>query len=289
MNTNATRENSDAATPVTPVVPTQDHLVLHHVSAGYGHVDVIHDIDITTARGSFGVLLGSNGAGKTTTLRAIMGLANVTKGDITLDGNSIVGRSTREIIRGGVALSPEGRQVFSSLTVEENLLTGCLSTSGRRHGRSLLDGVYEHFPILAKRAQQHSGTLSGGEQQMLAIARALMSEPSVLLVDEASLGLAPVMVEHLFELLAQVNTHGVTVLAVEQNVAVTHYADHVYVLEQGRITMGGPTSDVADQLERDIASAYLGRTSPTPDRTSDANPSADHHAVPQDHRGDPHE
>ncbi len=270
---------------MTAPTPTAGHLVLHGVSAGYGNVTVIHDVDVALARGSFAVLLGSNGAGKTTTLRAIMGLAKVSKGDITLDGTSLVGKGTRDVIGEGVALSPEGRQVFASLTVEENLLTGCLPASGWRHRRTRLAGVYEHFPLLAKRASQDSGTLSGGEQQMLAVGRALMSEPSVLLVDEASLGLAPVMVEHLFELLAQVNKAGVTVLAVEQNVAVTHYADHVYVLEQGRITMGGATADVAEQLHRDIASAYLGRSSPTPDPA----PPTDPQATPRDHEGDPHE
>lgn len=234
------------------------HLVLNNLTAGYGNVKIVHNIDISLARGRFGVLLGSNGAGKTTILRAIMGMAKTFEGDITVDGASLRDRSTRDVIAQGVALSPEGRQVFASLTVEENLLTGCLPASGWRHRRSRLAGVYEHFPLLSKRCNQDSGTLSGGEQQMLAVGRALMSEPAVLLVDEASLGLAPVMVEHLFELLAKINKSGVTVLAVEQNVAVTHYADHVYVLEQGRITMGGATADVGERLHQEIASAYLG-------------------------------
>lgn len=239
---------------------SRDHLVLEGVDAGYGNTRVISDINIRLGKGEFGALLGSNGAGKTTTLRSIMGMARIFDGLITIDGRSLVGKSTRGIISEGVTLSPEGRQVFSSLTVEENLLTGCLPDSGWRHRRDRLAGVYAHFPLLAKRSTQASGTLSGGEQQMLAVGRALMSAPSVLLVDEASLGLAPVMVEHLFELLAQVNRSGVTVLAVEQNVAVTHYADYVYVLEQGRISMGGPTSEIAEQLNRDIAQAYLGRS-----------------------------
>lgn len=256
-----------------------DHLVLSNITAGYGHAKVVHDIDFSLSRGSFGVLLGSNGAGKTTTLRAIMGMAHVFSGDITIEGRSLLGKAPRAIISEGIALSPEGRQVFSSLTVEENLLTGCLPASGWRKRSERLAEVYEHFPLLAKRTSQTSGTLSGGEQQMLAVGRALMGQPSVLLVDEASLGLAPVMVEHLFELLAQINMSGVTVLAVEQNVAVTHYADHVYVLEQGRITMGGPTAEIADQLHRDIAHAYLGGSSEQGDKKI-ANPS---------HQGEAHE
>lgn len=237
------------------------HLLLKKISGGYDHTVIVHDIDISLAKGSFGVLLGSNGAGKTTILRAIMGMAKTFEGEIVVDGVSLQGLSTREILAKGVALSPEGRQVFSSLSVEENLLTGCIAASGWRDRRSRLSYVYEHFPLLSDRRDQDSGTLSGGEQQMLAIGRALMSKPSLLLVDEASLGLAPVMVEHVFELLAQINKVGVTVLAVEQNVAVTHYADYLYVLEHGRITMGGAAAEISERLRQEIASAYLGRAS----------------------------
>ncbi len=234
-------------------------LDLRRVVSGYGGEPVLREVDLALPAGSFGAVLGPNGAGKTTTLRSVMGIAKVMGGDVLFDGEPIQGLSTREVIRRGVAMSPEGRQVFPTMSVGENLAAGSIAGAGWRWRAERMERVFEYFPVLKERINQLAGTLSGGQQQMLAVGRALMSDPRLLLVDEASLGLAPVMVERLFELLARVNADGVTVLAVEQNVAICEHASHVWVLERGRVDFGGPIETVADRLDKVVVSAYLGR------------------------------
>src|SRR3954471_14805427 len=234
-------------------------LEIRDLHAGYGGLPVLQGIDLVLEPGAFGVILGSNGAGKTTTLRSILNLAEVLGGAIDLDGASIAGKSTASIVERGVAMAPEGRQLFPSLTVEENLVAGSLVGAGRRQRSRQMDQVFEYFPRLAERQRQTAGTLSGGEQQMLTIGRSLMSAPRLLLVDEASLGLAPIIVESLFELVSRINADGVTVLAVEQNIAVIDHADVVLVLEKGRIEFGGRVEDVADRLRREVVVAYMGQ------------------------------
>jgi branched-chain amino acid transport system ATP-binding protein len=235
-------------------------LALASVSAGYDGVPVLRDLDLTVAKGQFAVVLGSNGAGKTTLLRTIMGQTHVTQGDVVVAGRSLLGLPAAKIVRAGVALAPEGRQLFAGLTVEDNLRAGALARS-ERHGAAGDPAamVYDVFPRLAERRTQVAGTLSGGEQQMLAIGRALMSRPELLLIDEASLGLAPVMVESVFGLITRINGTGITVLAVEQNVAVVEHADVVFVLERGQVAFGGPTATVRDRLRDEVLTAYLGQ------------------------------
>jgi len=242
-----------------PVDRGAPHLALDRLRAGYGGIPVVHGVDLELGRGEFGVLLGANGAGKTTTLRAILGLADVLDGDISVEGESVRELSTPEVVRRGVALVPEGRELFSSLPVEDNLASGAL-VAGREHQRERLEQVLDTFPVLGQRLRQSAGTLSGGEQQMLAIGRALMSDPQLLLVDEASLGLAPIIVDKVLELIAAVNRKGVTVLAVEQNLAVLDHADVACVLEAGAVQMAGRVSELADRLHGDVAAAYLGRS-----------------------------
>lgn len=225
--------------------------------AGYAGVAVVHGIDLRLRRGEFGVLLGANGAGKTTTLRAVLGLCDVMGGRISIAGADVTGRTPADMVARGVALVPEGRQLFSSLSVEDNLLAGAI-VRGRQGRRERLNRVTDIFPILGERLRQAGGTLSGGEQQMLAIGRALMSDPEVLLVDEASLGLAPIVVRKVLELIATVNRSGVTVLAVEQNLAVLDFAHVACVLESGTVRLSGAVADIAGTLRHEVAAAYLG-------------------------------
>ena len=243
------------------VAPTSDDhsLDISGLVAGYEGIPVLHGITLSVPRGSYSVILGANGAGKTTLLRSIMGLAEVLDGDISYGPHSLRGSSTAAVVRQGIALAPEGRQLFSGLSVEDNLRSGSLVAKARGGFQQQLENVFEYFPVLRDRLGQPAGTLSGGEQQMLAIGRALMSRPSLLLVDEASLGLAPVMVERLFDLISKINGTGVAVLAVEQNVAVVDRAEFVFVLEKGRIKFGGPVDRISPLLQQEVEAAYLGR------------------------------
>lgn len=238
-------------------VPAEPHLALRRLRAGYSGTPVVHDVDLELQRGEFGVLLGANGAGKTTTLRAIMGLAEVIEGEVVLAGETVTRMPTPELVRRRVALVPEGRELFASLPVEDNLAAGTL-VAGRQRQRKRLEYVLDTFPVLGERLHQTAGTLSGGEQQMLAIGRALMSDPELLLVDEASLGLAPTVVDKVLDLVSTVNRRGVTVLAVEQNLAVLDHAHVACVLEAGAVELAGRVTEIADRLHGDIAAAYLG-------------------------------
>jgi branched-chain amino acid transport system ATP-binding protein len=231
-------------------------LEVANVRGGYGPVRVLHDIDLGVEEGHVAVVLGANGAGKTTTLRAISGLIHA-QGEILFDGRSIVGRSPEAVARLGIAHVPQGRGTFTDLTVEENLRVGAVN---RNDGgiRSDLDRWYSVFPRLAERRHQEAGSMSGGEQQMLALARAMMARPRLLLLDEPSLGLAPLVTRELFAQLGDLNRNdGLTVLVVEQNANLALDIGHWgYVLEAGRIAVQG----AADQLHDDeaVRKAYLG-------------------------------
>jgi branched-chain amino acid transport system ATP-binding protein len=228
-------------------------LELRGVRAGYGGVEALHGIDLSVPGGSLTALLGPNGAGKTTTLRVVSGLLAPTAGSVVLEGHELGGASTVALSRAGVCLIPEGRGIFPNLTVRENLLMDTYAS-----GRSLKDVeavAYGRFPRLGERRQQVAGTLSGGEQQMLALSRALSSDPALLLLDELSMGLAPLVVEELFSVVADLTTTGVTILVVEQFASVVlDVADHVVVMAQGAVKLQGRPDDVRD----DLHAAYLG-------------------------------
>ncbi|MEW6388600.1 MAG: ABC transporter ATP-binding protein [Thermodesulfobacteriota bacterium] len=224
---------------------------------GYGAIRVLSGVTFRVAAGQIVALLGANGAGKTTALRAITGLVAPAGGRILFAGREIQGLPPHEIVRRGVALCPEGRRIFANLTVLENLLLGGYGRGGKEDLAGDLKWLLDTFPRLAERQKQRAGTLSGGEQQMLALARALMSRPRLLLLDEPSLGLAPLLVREVFQIIRQLNQQGTTILLVEQNafaaLEISHYA---YVLENGRLVLEGPGADLLELPE--LREAYLG-------------------------------
>ena len=227
-----------------------------HVS--YGGIKALRGIDITVPDGKIVTLIGANGAGKSTMLRTISGLVKAESGSITLDGREILGLSINKICAEGIALSPEGRRVFSDLTVEENIKIGAYLRKNKSEIKNDMDWVYSLFPRLKERSWQFAGTLSGGEQQMLAVARALMSKPKVLMLDEPSLGLAPLIVQQIFEIIRQINKDGVTVLLIEQNANMAlKVADYGYVLETGSIVLEGTGEELL--LNESVREAYLGK------------------------------
>ena len=227
------------------------------LSAGYGQGPVLHAVDVEVSDGGVSVVLGANGAGKTTLLRAISGMIE-REGTVTVDAVRIDGMRTEEIARLGVTHVPEGRGTFAGLTTEENLRLGGYTRKGRDEVASAFERVYRHFPRLAQRRRQQAGTLSGGEQQMLAIGRALMSGPSLVLLDEPSFGLAPRMIEELYRILEDIHAREhVSILLVEQNAAIAlDLADRVYVFETGRVVLAGPPSDLRGDAS--LRRAYLG-------------------------------
>jgi branched-chain amino acid transport system ATP-binding protein len=232
-------------------------LRLDAVEAGYGDVMAVSGVSLEVRRGETVALIGANGAGKTTTLRAISGLLPVRRGTVELAGERIDGLSPARIVARGIAHVPEGRQLFPSMTVLENLELGCRGASSRARKAESLARVLEMFPRLGERRRQLAGTLSGGEQQMCAIGRGLMACPTLLMLDEPSLGLAPVMVRAIFENLQRVNRQGTTILLVEQNVLrALHLADRAYVIENGRIALEGPAADLLGDAH--VKEAYLG-------------------------------
>lgn len=227
-----------------------------HVS--YGGIKALRGIDIKVPDGKIVTLIGANGAGKSTMLRTISGLVKAESGSITLDGKEILGLSINKICAEGIALSPEGRRVFSDLTVEENIKIGAYLRKNKSEIKNDMDWVYSLFPRLKERSWQFAGTLSGGEQQMLAVARALMSKPKVLMLDEPSLGLAPLIVQQIFEIIRQINKDGVTVLLIEQNANMAlKVADYGYVLETGSIVLEGTGEELL--LNESVREAYLGK------------------------------
>jgi branched-chain amino acid transport system ATP-binding protein len=232
-------------------------LALEGVAARYGRVTAVDGVSLTVGAGEFVCLIGANGAGKTTTLKTISGLLHPAAGRIVLDGEEIHRLPPQQIIRRGVAHCPEGRRVFPYMTVRENLEMGAYARDDRASVMIDLERVFVHFPILAERRRQSAGTLSGGEQQMLAIGRALMARPRLLLFDEPSLGLAPTVVETVFGIIAGIQRDGTTVLMVEQNAYLAlQLATRAYVMETGRITLEGPARALLDHEL--VKRAYLG-------------------------------
>jgi branched-chain amino acid transport system ATP-binding protein len=232
-------------------------LRLEGVSAGYGRVPVLSGVTVEVRQGDLVCLVGANGAGKTTTLKTISGLLRPTAGRIVFDGREVQGLPPEEILRRGIAHCPEGRRVFPHMTVQENLEMGAYVRTDAQGVAADLERVLEHFPILAERRRQAAGTLSGGEQQMLAIGRALMARPRLILFDEPSLGLAPTVVEATFRIIGDIQKDGTTVFMVEQNAYVAlRMATRAYVMEAGRITLEGPAQDLLENAH--VKRAYLG-------------------------------
>jgi branched-chain amino acid transport system ATP-binding protein len=225
--------------------------------AYYGPTQVLFGLTLDVNDGGITTLLGANGAGKTTTLRSLSGMCH-TSGDIRFEGKSINGRATEDIVRLGIAHVPQGRGTFSRQTVEENLQIGAMTRGDRKAIASDVERVYGYFPRLKERHRQQAGTLSGGEQQMLAVGRAMMLRPRLMLLDEPSFGLAPLIVEELFGILRTLNqTEKVSMLLVEQNAALAlDLADHAYLIETGRLVMEGPAQKLRD--DENIRTAYLG-------------------------------
>ncbi len=245
-------------TSSTPEPPSPGSVLLEvrDLRVAYGRIEAVRGISFTVDRGEVVALIGSNGAGKTTTLRTLSGLLHPVGGEISFDGERVDGMPAHRLVARGMAQAPEGRRIFPRMTVQENLDLGAYLRSDGDVGADL-DRVRGLFPILAERRAQAAGTLSGGEQQMLAIGRALMSRPRLLMLDEPSMGLSPIMMRHIFETLAELKAQGMTLLLVEQNAqAALRLADRGHVLETGRIVLSG-TSDrlLADD---DVRKAYLG-------------------------------
>ena len=225
--------------------------------AFYGQVQALHGLNFSLNEGSLTTLLGANGAGKTTTLRAICNMIRST-GSIEFDGAPLASRSTETIVRLGIAHVPQGRGTFTNMTVEENLQLGAITRSDKAAIASDIERMYVHFPVLKQRHTQQAGTLSGGEQQMLAVARALMLRPRLMLLDEPSFGLAPLIVRDLFKILGQINREDkVTILVVEQNAQLAlELADQAYVIETGRIVMVGGAKEISN--DENVRKSYLG-------------------------------
>jgi branched-chain amino acid transport system ATP-binding protein len=233
-------------------------LEVHDLCSGYGALQVLFGVTLTVGEGEVVALMGSNGAGKTTTLRTITGLLKPISGQVLLDDRPVTGSAPEKLVEKGVVMVPEGRGMLRDLTVSENLAVGAYSVSNKRQVAASLDTAFTTFPILHERREQKAGTLSGGQQQMLALARALMASPRLMLVDEASLGLSPVMTERAFALIADINrTSGVAVLLVEQNVLALDLADRAYVLEKGQVVAAAEGADVR-QMQGQLREAYLG-------------------------------
>ncbi len=230
-------------------------LKLENVCTSYGPIEALRGIDMDVGQGEIVSLIGSNGAGKSTSLMTICGVLTPSAGKILLDGSDIAGMEPHEIVEKGISQVPEGRRIFPRLTVRENLEMGAFL--GRGNFSSLLENVFRLFPILMERQKQPGGTLSGGEQQMLAIGRALMSGPRILLLDEPSLGLAPIMVARIFRTIREINEEGMTVLLVEQNAKVALRLSHRgYVIEGGTITLAGKSGELLNNEK--VRRAYLG-------------------------------
>ena len=232
-------------------------LEVQNVSSGYGEVQILWDVSLKLERGKLTALVGSNGVGKTTLLRTMVGLVKAWQGSIVFDGSDVTRVSPHAKAARGLVMVPEGRQLFPSMSVYENLEMGAFSKRAKAHYRQNLELVYTMFPRLKERASQRAGTLSGGEQQMLAVARGVMAQPEILMFDELSLGLAPVLVLELFEILQRLKSSGLTMLLVEQNVQMAlAVSDYAYVLSGGRVELEGESSQV--RRTEQVREAYLG-------------------------------
>jgi branched-chain amino acid transport system ATP-binding protein len=232
-------------------------LKIEHLEVRYGDLIGVADVSLEVPAGSVVALLGSNGAGKTTTLNAIAGIVPVSAGSVAFDGTEIAGQPAYAIVRKGLALSPEGWRLFTQQSVENNLLLGATPLADRKRIPRLLERAYAVFPRLAERRSQRAGTMSGGERQMLAVGRALMSEPKLLLLDEPSLGLAPAIVDAMYDAFATLHKDGQTILLAEQSVDLAlEAADYAYVLQVGRTVLQGPAAEMAHNP--DVQKVYLG-------------------------------
>ena len=232
-------------------------LEVRDLVTAYGKIEALRGVTLSVAPGSITCLLGPNGAGKTTLMLTTAGVLKPRSGSIRLFGDEIAGRSPDSIVARGIALVPENRLVFPSMTVRENLLAGAYQRSDRAQIEADVERLFARFPRLQERSTQHAGTLSGGEQQMLAVARALMSRPKVLLMDEPSLGLAPLVVEEIFRIIGELNREGATIFLVEQNAHMAlKLAHHFYLIEQGKVTFSGDPGALAE--DEVIRRAYLG-------------------------------
>jgi len=232
-------------------------LEMRDVRASYGAITALRGIDICVTAGELVALVGANGAGKSTTMYSVAGVVRPTAGTITLEAESLVGLPPERVVRRGVAMVPENRDIFPGLTVEQNLRLGAFIRGDRQEYQRDLAAACDRFPILRERLEQLAGTLSGGEQQQLAIARALMSHPRLLMLDEPSLGLAPALVDHVFDLIRQLHQQGTTILLVEQNVRkALEIADRAYLLHMGEVTASGTPGELREQV--DLGSVFLG-------------------------------
>ena len=234
-----------------------DMLEIKDIHVYYGAIHAIKGVSLTVRQGEIVTLIGSNGAGKSTTLRTVSGLLKPKEGDVLFEGESIAGRPAQEIVKAGISQVPEGRRIFANMTVLENLELGAFTRDDADGIEADMNMVFERFPRLLERKEQAAGTLSGGEQQMLAMGRALMSRPRLLLLDEPSMGLAPLLIREIFNIIVDINKAGTTVLLVEQNANMAlSIAHRAYVLETGRITLSGDAKELADSEE--VRKAYLG-------------------------------
>lgn len=250
------------SSPATEISKTRGEgkdvvLQLENLNVSYGNIAAVKNLSLTVYEGEIVTLIGSNGAGKSTTLRTISGLLKPRSGEVTFRGRKINGVPGHEVVKLGICQSPEGRKIFQRMTVSENLDLGAFVRNDTAAIAEDRERVLELFPRLRERIDQKAGTMSGGEQQMLAVARALLGHPSLLLLDEPSMGLAPVLVDLIFETIEQIRSQGVTVLLVEQNaLAALEIADYAYVLESGKLNMQGPAEDLLN--DESVAAAYLG-------------------------------
>ncbi len=232
-------------------------LQLKGLKVFYGGIKAVKGISLEVAEGELVCLIGANGAGKTTTLRAICGLVPIAEGDVVYNGERINGRPSFRLVRSGLAMVPEGRGVFGQLTIEENLAMGAYTRSDRARIEKDIEHVFDLFPRLRERRRQSAGTLSGGEQQMLAMGRAMLSRPKLLLLDEPSMGLAPMMVQKVFETVRAISSEGVTILLIEQNAKLAlEISSRGYVMESGEISIAGPARDLLTDPK--VRAAYLG-------------------------------
>ena len=232
-------------------------LELKNVEAAYGNIKALKGISLSVPEGKIVTLIGANGAGKSTTMKTIMGVMKPVAGEVIFKGENISGKKTHRIVKRGLVLVPEGRQILQNMTVRENLEMGAFQRKDEKEIAEDLSKVFERFPRLFERQGQLGGTLSGGEQQMLAIGRAMMARPEVMLLDEPSMGLAPLVVQQIFDVIRDINKMGTTVLLVEQNARkALQIADYAYVMETGKIVMEGPAQEVANNP--DVMAAYLG-------------------------------
>ena len=243
--------------PVAPQRPGTNVLTVTDLHVYYGNIAAVKGLTLTVNQGEIVTLIGSNGAGKSTTLRTVSGLIRPRKGDVVFAGSSIAGMPGHKIVAAGICHSPEGRRIFPKMTVKENLELGAFLRNDSDAIQRDLQRVLELFPRLQERITQKAGTMSGGEQQMLAVGRALMGSPKLLLLDEPSMGLAPVLVDLIFDTIQTIRDQGTTVLLVEQNaLAALRVADYAYVLESGSLKLQGPASQLAEDPE--VVRAYLG-------------------------------